>query len=46
MKLLRRTEVEEELRRIERGMFEYSTVDHKVVATFIIIFGMWRREGV
>jgi hypothetical protein len=25
---------------------EYSTISFKVVATFIIIFRMWRREGV
>jgi hypothetical protein len=30
----------------ERMHVEYSTIGYKVVATFIIIFGMCKREGV
>ncbi len=45
MELLKKTKVKEELRRTSRGV-EYSVVGYKVIATFIIIFEMCRREGV
>jgi hypothetical protein len=40
--LLKRTEVKEELKRVERE----GVVGCKVTIAFIIIFGMCRREGV
>jgi hypothetical protein len=44
---LKKTKVEEELRKsIERRSVEYSIVGCKVTVTFIIIFGMCKKEGV
>jgi hypothetical protein len=45
-KLLKKIEVEEELRRVERTCVEYSAIGSKVTTPFIIIFGMRRKESV
>jgi len=42
---LGKTLIEEELRRVKRRHVEYSVIGYKVIATFIIIFGMCKREG-
>ncbi len=47
LELLRRTKIEEELNKAKReGMLNIQPLAIKVVVTFIIIFGMCRREGV
>jgi hypothetical protein len=47
VELLRRIDLEEELRRVKKGRcVEYSVVYYKVTIAFIIIFGMCRREGI
>ncbi len=47
VKLLTIIEVEEELKRAKRGMLNIQPyIGCKVVATFIIIFRMCRKEGI
>jgi hypothetical protein len=45
-KLMRRIEIEEELKRVKKRNVEYSAIGCKVAATFIIIFKMCKRDGV